>query len=221
MIIDCISDLHGDFPKLGQGDLLIVAGDLTGRDKKEEYFEFFQWASNQCYKKIVVIGGNHDTFLQETGCPLVNLGIFSYLCDSGTEFLGIKIWGTPWTKTFPGMNPRCKAFTKDTDEELLERYSNIPNDIDILVSHNPPYGILDGVHRLSRRKEDGDEHVGSKSLANIVLSRERLPNLKLHVFGHIHRHGGQMIEDGGVKFVNAAIMDEVYDPVNKPVRIIL
>ena len=36
MIIDCISDLHGFFPKLEGGDLLIIAGDLTARDKPEE-----------------------------------------------------------------------------------------------------------------------------------------------------------------------------------------
>ena len=32
MIIDCISDLHGAYPHLEGGDLLIVGGDLTSRD---------------------------------------------------------------------------------------------------------------------------------------------------------------------------------------------
>ena len=84
-----------------------------------------------------------------------------YLCDSGIEFeyevqvdhphstdtvnidvlcyekRKIKIWGSPWTKTFPGMNPHCKAFTVDTEEELCEKWANIPTDIDILVTHSP------------------------------------------------------------------------------------
>jgi len=30
MIIDCISDLHGYYPELEGGDLLIIAGDLIG-----------------------------------------------------------------------------------------------------------------------------------------------------------------------------------------------
>ena len=36
MIIDCIADLHGHYPKLEGGDLLIVAGDLTAEHKYEE-----------------------------------------------------------------------------------------------------------------------------------------------------------------------------------------
>lgn len=36
MIIDCISDLHGQYPQLEGGDLLIVAGDLTARDKPKD-----------------------------------------------------------------------------------------------------------------------------------------------------------------------------------------
>ena len=42
MIIDCISDLHGFYPKLEGSDLLIIAGDLTARDTKDEYIVFCQ-----------------------------------------------------------------------------------------------------------------------------------------------------------------------------------
>jgi hypothetical protein len=58
-------------------------------------------------------------------------------------------------------------------------------------------------------------------LRNIVLSSTRMHKLKLHVFGHIHECGGKIFKSTLCKFVNASIMDEVYDPVNQPVRIII
>jgi len=245
-IIDCISDLHGHYPKLEGGDLLIVAGDLTARDTEECWLNFFDWMiDNGCkkYEKIIVIGGNHDNYLErckkDAVRPLfdINLPYVSYLCDSGTEFvLGypnlepcfsekeervyerkvLKIWGSPWTKKFEGMNPHCMAFTVDTEEELAEKWALIPDDVDILVTHSPPYGILDGVGR-SHFTHDEIEHVGSLSLRNKIT----MPKLKLHIFGHIHEWGGQVFQTTLAKFVNASYVNEHYEPVNKPVRIVL
>jgi Icc-related predicted phosphoesterase len=64
-------------------------------------------------------------------------------------------------------------------------------------------------------------HVGSRSLRDRVL--HSLPNLKLHVFGHIHENGGRKrsIMKGDVKitFVNASHVDENYRPAYNVVRI--
>ena len=66
MIIDITSDLHSNYPFLqGGGDLLIIAGDLTSSDREKEYDDFWRWASYQDYKKVIVIAGNHDNFLQK------------------------------------------------------------------------------------------------------------------------------------------------------------
>lgn len=214
MIVDCISDLHGNYPKLEGGDLLIVAGDLTSRDLPYAYVQFGLWLSQQKYERKIVIGGNHDNLIEKT--PKIFEGLpnfaFNYLCDSGTDFEGLRIWGSPWTKTFPGMNPHCKAFAVDTEQELAEKWALIPDDTDILITHGPPYGILD-------KCDNG--HVGSLSLRNSVLAGEKMENLKLHIFGHIHEEGGKMITTTLTKFVNCSHVNEHYKPVNKPVRIVL
>ena len=164
MIIDCIADCHGHHPQLEGGDLLIVAGDWTAHDHYEELEDFEKnWLRFQEYKKIVYIAGNHDMFAQECGWVSRSERV-TYLCDSGTDFVhwwsdernistarNYKIWGSPWTLTFPGINPKCTAFTGD-EELLAEKFALIPDDIDILVTHGPPYCILDSVRKRHNNK---------------------------------------------------------------------
>jgi Icc-related predicted phosphoesterase len=215
MIIDCISDLHGFLPELEGGDLLIVAGDLTARDTHGEYLRFLSWLHKQKYRHYIFIAGNHDNLIQKEEVLTGSLSNTTYLCDSGTEFEGLKIWGTPWTAQFPGINPHCCAFTIDfgpnTEKWLAEKWALIPSDTDILISHSPPYGILDSITT--------GERVGSKSLQMELFTRLRP---KLFVCGHIHEAYGVEPKGGIVEnAVNASHVNERYKPVNKPVRIVL
>src|SRR5215469_5675646 len=99
MIIDCLSDLHGHFPKLKGGDLLLIAGDLTAKHQIHEYEDFVRWLNEQEYKKKIVVAGNHDGLLEREGPQLLKWAKdCDYLLDSETEFEGLKIWGSPWTK---------------------------------------------------------------------------------------------------------------------------
>lgn len=247
MIIDCISDLHGHYPLLDGGDLLIIAGDLTASDKHYQYVDFIKWVEKQKYSKKIVIAGNHDNILQKMSKSSNFIYCADYLCDSGTEFeyeenveeehkfkgmisykvkRKLKIWGSPWSKTFPGMNPHCKAFTVDTEEELAEKFKLIPDDVDILITHSPPYGILDRINPSTQLEIDAMPHCGSVSLTANLSQRIKLP--RLLVFGHIHGSYGQseyftagINGDQKAICVNASHVNERYEPVNKPVRVIL
>ena len=223
MIIDCISDLHGHYPELDGGDLLFVAGDFTARDTEREHVLFCHWLSNLPYRKKIIVAGNHHNGwvgqVAHKGPDPINPNYewYEYLCDSGTEFEGLKIWGSPWSRTFEGMNPHCKAFTKDTDEELAEKWELIPKDIDILITHSPPMYLMDLVERGPY-----PVNVGSASLANKIKEMDHI----LHVFGHIHEgYGYEELtrnSDGHIyKICNASHVNEYYKPVNKPIRVIL
>ncbi len=178
----------------------------------------------------MLIAGNHDGFLEKN--PGWEVGLhrnFDYLQDSGTEFEGLKIWGSPWTLSFEGMNPKCKAFTCETEEELAEKWKLIPDDIDILITHGPPYGILDKVKRdfmiprsdICEELYESSLHVGSKSLAYKAGHIENPP--KLWVWGHIHEAYGESlpIRQKPCRMINCSHVNERYQPVNKPVRVIL
>lgn len=210
MIIDVIADLHGHYCGWCAGDLLIVAGDLTVNDSKRKMDEFWAWLCYQPHEKKIVIAGNHDNFLENNphyfdGCS----DDIMYLCDSWTEVGGYKIWGSPWTKSFEGMNSNCMAFCVDTEEELQEKWDLIPDDTDILVTHSPPRGILD-------QNVDGDA-CGSETLLSTL---ERVKP-KIHVFGHIHEQGGRKERHNSsmALCMNASYVDENYQPVNQKIRI--
>lgn len=87
-----------------------------------------------------------------------------------------------------------------SDELRREQFSDdahrLPNDLDILVTHAPPEGILD-------RTMQG-ELVGSPALRTYV-SRHNPDTrpLKAHLFGHIHEMRGMHIA-GGTIFSNAS-----------------
>ena len=217
MIIDCISDMHGHFPRLEGGEILIVAGDSLGEQTPEEALRFLLWMHAQPYDFRVFIGGNHDALLEgespfpreETCIPGQNV----YLMDSGCKILDVSMWGSPWTLTFPGMNPKCKAFTVNTEQEMAEKLQNIPSNIDFLITHAAPKRILDQVN---------GHNDGSKALHDDLCRVKP----KYHIFGHNHENGGMSYtlhhrDDAELTICsNVSVLDERYQMANKPTRII-
>jgi len=218
MKITCTADLHGNVPETIGGDLLIIAGDITARDTHGEYDNFRQWLRCQDYTMKIVIGGNHDNGFVVTECldmTRVYCDGATYLCDEGIEFQGVKIWGTPWSPWFHGVNPRCKAFM-DKENKIKKKFDMIPEGTDILISHCPPFGILDSV---------SDWHTGEVKCVGSASLLERIGIVKpkLCVFGHIHEHGGkQMLYKHigpNTLCINASYVDERYRVSNEPINI--
>ena len=202
MIIDFISDLHGYTPKLQGGDLLIIAGDLTGRDTKLEYDRFLAWLNPLPYRCKIVIAGNHDGLL-EKGLTLQGENLI-YLCDTGTEFEGLKIWGSPYTPTFFDWH-----FMRDRGAPIKKHWDLIPAHTDILVTHGPPNRILD----LTEDKI----HAGCEELTKAVQALKP----RIHCFGHIHEGGGRTEEIDGVTYINCSYVNERYRPVHGAIRKII
>ena len=207
--IVCISDTHNCSEKIvvPDGDILIHSGDATITGTIEEIVLFNNWFANLPHKYKIFVAGNHDWLFEKNNRFARNLLDKSiiYLQDSSVEIEGLKIYGSPWQPRFFDW-----AFNLMRGAELAEKWKMIPDDVDILITHGPPNGILDEVPR-----RDFVENTGCEELRKRV-EELRLKNLKLHIFGHIHCGYGTT-EKCGVKFVNASNCDESYEPINPPI----
>ncbi len=200
-----ISDTHchQDF-HVPDGDALVHAGDTTGSGTRDQVRGFLDWFAAQPHRHKIFIAGNHDWLFQRDPAEAARLiqcrpGL-AYLEDAELELEGIRFWGSPWQPEF------CDwAFNLPRKGEALRRvWSRIPPGTDVLITHGPPYGVLDQV--------GAGEHLGCEELrARLAAVRPRL-----HVFGHIH-DGHGVATAGGTVCVNASVCDERYRPVHPPI----
>lgn len=201
MRIVFLSDTHGlhDQVEVPEGDLLLHAGDLTGRGRLEELAAAADWLRSLPHRHKVLIAGNHDFCLeQQPQAARALLHGLTYLEDESCQCEGLKIYGSPWQPWFHDW-----AFNLRRGEPLRRVWAGIPEDTEILMTHGPPEGILD-------RCLDGRE-VGCQQL----LQRVQEIRPRLHLFGHIHEAYGQKTVDETL-FVNGSACTLQYKPVQKP-----
>ncbi len=213
MRIVCLSDTHNSNEEIAvpDGDLLIHSGDATNNGSESEVIAFLRWYSSLQHRRKIFVAGNHD-WLYETDNArarrlTADFGI-TYLQDSSVEIEGLKIYGSPWQPRFFDW-----AFNLNRGPEMAEKWKLIPDDVEILITHGPPHGILDIVERPYWK-----ENAGCEELAKRVETLSMPGRLKLHIFGHIHCGYGTA-ERFGVKFVNASSCDEEYGPTQPPIVI--
>jgi Icc-related predicted phosphoesterase len=196
-----------------EGDVLVHAGDLTMGGRANEILQLNRdlgYIKNK-FNHIVIIPGNHDHFFQEN--PKMALSLISnahVLIDQAITLDGVKFYGSPWQTWFYDW-----AFNFPEDDSLdcviaAKKWEEIPEDTDVLITHGPPYNMLDKVERYSVKNVRG-LHVGCPALAK----RVDVVKPKLHVFGHIHESYGRVDTDDTI-FINAAICTLQYKPYNEP-----
>jgi len=213
MRITFISDTHTKHNQISNdlpgGDIIIHAGDFMNSGYTwEEVYPFLKWYDDlDNYDTKIFIAGNHDRLFedrnQEARGLLTGYKTIDYLQDETIIVNNAKIYGSPWQPEFYNW-----AFNLPRNgEDLREKWFNIPNSTDILITHGPPFGHLDITPY-------GNLNVGCE------LLRVRLDSLKpkIHVFGHVHSGYGYKFHEG-THFINAAVLNERYRYENKPLTI--
>lgn len=210
-----ISDSHNKLSDVDVplGDVLIHCGDATNKGTVAELIKFNTAIGELPHRFKLFVSGNHDKLVERDWNLARNLLTnVIILQDEEVVIDGIKFYGSPWQPKFG----HGWAFNKQRSE-MREIWSRIPNDVDVLITHTPPYGIMD---RIIHRDYGDDESVGCVDL----LSEYERISPKLHVFGHIHRGYGIQYpyNSTGIRatsstiFINAAICNDHHEPINAP-----
>jgi Icc-related predicted phosphoesterase len=214
----CISDTHGLHNKMlhpvPDGDVLLIAGDFTNMGELSNIKSFNKWLGNLPHKHKVLIAGNHDlSFERDETYALSYLpNITHYLNQSSATIDGINIYGEPRQPEFHSW-----AFNVPRDKMRDVCWRKVPKDTHILLTHGPPYMYGDYVWEVDRYGEPYQRRCGCMEQQDLVEDAKRTPNLFAVVCGHIHDgHGIHQISNRGIKVYNAAICNEAYKPVNKP-----
>ncbi len=187
-----LSDTHGCHRRLRdlpEADIIVHSGDFCMAGTEDEAIDFMNWFCDLPYTHKIFIAGNHDDCLYGSQIEGLDKNTH-YLCNSCIEIDGVKFYGVA-------------LFMQDCiNHQQNANYSKIPTDTDILITHVPPFGILD---------IDDGENYGSEELLTKISSL----NLKAHLFGHIHsQFGSENIN--GTLFSNGSIVDSNYTSPRTP-----
>jgi predicted phosphohydrolase len=234
MRIVAISDTHGKHRDVGvpPGDVLIHSGDLMSSGWRTwEISDFNKWLGDQPHKHKIFIAGNHDWLFQKKPMEAQSLITNAiYLEDTGVILDGVSFYGSPVQPEFCGW-----AFNVRRGAAIKKYWDQIPNNVQVLITHGPPYGYGDQTRR-------GDDHLGCEDLFDAV----KRVKPAVHIFGHIH--GGYGAHEGiehfeyeplvggpppadeiisvpqivipnrrTTRFLNASIMNEAYKITNAPI----
>lgn len=173
--IFAFSDTHGRHRELQvpeNVDIVICAGNAVEDNLVgDEYDDFIEWFAQLPCKWKIFVPGNHELSFELDRAD----GIIQRMIDKGITVLEDAI-------------EECDGvIIGSIGHNVMIAQEDIPTDIDILVTHYPPYGIL-------------DEGMGSTEILNFVLNSQP----KYHLFGHIHSTSGQKIIFGNTTCVNIA-----------------
>lgn len=186
-----------------EGDVIVHAGDFTEAGTKSETDAFLRWFSALPHKYKILVAGNHDFYLEKHSSSLDQIipENIIYLMNSGIKIGNFNFWGSPYT---PGNG--AWAFNDTPGKTMSQYWDEIPENTDFLITHCPPYGILDEL--------DNKRHIGCPKLVQRI-HQIRLPH---HVFGHNHNDYG-IVRTRQTMFINAASLDNRYRLINAPLVI--
>ena len=224
MNIAVTSDLHGCLPEIKQCDILLICGDIMPLEIQRDFYRsefwirssFAEWINNLPCDQVIMVGGNHDYYLETIEEDDIKKYESLYKPTKGKlEVLynkecvvssenddTIKIWGTPYCQIFGNW------YFNKSPEILKKAYSTMPKGCDIVISHDSP--------KVGKYSTILQGWQTGKDCGNPYLAKEIKEKTPRYCFaGHIHsaEHNlGTYRGYGKTKFANVSYLDESYYP---------
>lgn len=212
MKIAVTGDTVGNLPDIiGEFDIFVHCGNFSPIfefestevqiEKQTDWMaeQFNPWLKTIRANHKIVIAGHLDLAAQWINKDLQYHIDAITLQDESVQVSHKAIYGMNWilfSEELAAVEPSITdkaVYTIRQRDRFAAACSLIPDEVEILVTRMPPYGILDEV---------GNKNMGSKILLEKIKG---LKHLKLHIFGLISDNGGQSLTSNGVVFANAAV----------------
>ena len=178
-----ISDTHSRhhlLTSIPEGDVLVHCGDFSDNGTEEEVLDFLNWFIELPHSHKIFVTGNHDLCLWDADNIEDLPDNMHFLQDRGITINGVRFFGL--------------AYNHPTDI--------IPDGIDVLVTHEPPLGIM-------------DETMGMNWGSPAILKRVSEVMPQYHLFGHAHEANG-ITRLRGIIFANGSVLNDVGEISNLP-----
>lgn len=226
MKICVLSDLHGQLiNNIEPCELVLICGDISplkyqrSRPSIDGWLKkrFSEWVNNLPCEMVFMVAGNHDLAFEgrEPNWRLEHISNptsrkLVLLENEYTDYLSIegkvyRIFGTPLCHKFGNW-----AFMYEDEYIYNELNVKMPENCDILISHDAPYGTSDICFEATWHTLE--EHIGNRPLRNIVL--EKKPSYMFH--GHLHTSNHEEETLGVTKVYNTSILNEEYSIAFNP-----
>lgn len=203
-------------------DVVLHCGDLTTRCTPEELQRTMDFLAAHPASLKLCIPGNHDRYLDDAytdakrtskrpgaegadekaaacraivesanGVKMLSAGTHTFELANGAQ---LRVYADPYTPEFGRWGFQYPRGTRTFD---------IPSDVDVVMTHGPPYGVLD---EIEPDHPNDFAHVGCKNSLWAVYSSKP----QIHCFGHVHEDWGAYLATWGSSTSKVEIDSSAY-----------
>ena len=221
--IVALSDTHGLPFTIPACDICCHCGDWSPLACQGDFEAMYAWLERfvdrllqlPC-RYVIIIAGNHDMVMESESFQDVFDNIqkqklantekkIHYLNCTSVRLMGLNFWGSPVTRQ---INRYRKYWAFETNYPAYD----IPDDTDIILTHQPP--DLNGLGNVLWGIDSPSRPLGNAALTNAVEKS----HARYHFCGHIHtgNHEKCPYRNGRTIGVNVSLLDEAYEIQYKP-----